>query len=513
MAGSQRAPSRLCDTGEVSDTRPREPRPGTGWPALTASEVAATTGGRLVRDSARQIRGAAVDSRAVAAGNMFVALTGENTDGHLFLSAALAAGAAALLVREDALGTDSGLDAIWAAADAAVVAVPDTLAGLHAVAAAWRRRFDPLVVGVTGSIAKTSTKEAVAAVLSEGFATLRSEGNANNEIGLPLTILRMGPEHQAAVLEMGMYVGGEIAQLAAMARPRIGVVTAVREVHLSRIGSIEAVERAKAELVEALPPDGTAVLNLEDERVARMRDRTTAAVLTYGFSPSADVRAVDVASAGLDGMTFTLIVPGGSAEVATPALGRHGVHNGLAAAAVGVAAGLDLERIVTGLGRGWQAEHRDQLVRAGDLTILDDSYNASPASMLAALELLASLPGRHVAVLGEMLELGHAAESGHAEVGRVAAGRTDLLVVIGPGAVGIADAAARTGAATIHVPDREAALQVLFDRLRPGDTVLVKASRGAALDLIVAALVERFGGAGGGVRTQGGTRPAIEEAR
>jgi UDP-N-acetylmuramoyl-tripeptide--D-alanyl-D-alanine ligase len=521
MAGPRRAQSRLCDTGDVSDTRHGEPRSGAGSPALTAPEVAAVTGGRLVQGSALEIRGAAVDSRAVAPGNMFVALAGENTDGHRFLPEALAAGAAALLVREEALAADPGLEAAWAAADTAVVAVPDTLAGLHAVAGAWRRRFDPLVVGVTGSIAKTSTKEAVASVLSEGFATLKSEGNANNEIGLPLTILRLGPEHEAAVLEMGMYLGGEIAQLAAIARPRIGVVTAVHGVHLSRIGSIEAIEQAKAELVEALPAEGTAVLNLDDNRVLRMRERTAAAVLTYGFSSGADVRATNVATAGLDGMTFTLVVPSGSARVATPALGRHGVHNGLAAAAVGVAARLDLERIVAGLGRGWQAPHRDQLVRAGGITILDDSYNASPASMLAALELLSSLPGRHVAVLGEMLELGEAAERGHSEVGIAAGQRTELLVVVGSGAAAIGDAArtaastATTGhrSATVLVANREEALEVLFERLRPGDAVLVKASRGAALDLVVADLVERFGSAGGASGGRQGARPAIVEAR
>jgi len=189
------------------------------------------------------------------------------------------------------------------------------------VATAWRNRFSPLVVGVTGSIAKTSTKEAIAAVLAERFVTLKSEGNQNNEVGLPLTVLRLGPEHEAAVLEMGMYVGGEIAQLTAIARPMIGVVTAVREVHLSRIGTIDAVERAKGELIEALPADGVAVLNADDPRVLRMRDRTTAVTLTYGFAASADIRAEDVVAAGLDGMRFVLITPSGRIDVAIPVLG------------------------------------------------------------------------------------------------------------------------------------------------------------------------------------------------
>jgi UDP-N-acetylmuramoyl-tripeptide--D-alanyl-D-alanine ligase len=514
MAEAHNVICRLCDTEDVTDTRPRESRPGLGPPALTAAEIAAATGGRLVRPSGRSIRGAAVHSRAVAPGNLFVALPGETTDGHRFLNDALAAGAAALLVREADWSAGANIDMTAADhADAAIVAVPDTLLGLHAIATAWRARFSPLVVGVTGSIAKTSTKEAAAAVLAERYVTLKSEGNANNEIGLPLTVLRMGPEHEAAVLEMGMYLGGEIAQLTAIARPRIGVVTAVREVHLSRIGSIEAVEQAKAELVEALPADGTAILNADDARAAGMRARTAARTITYGFAPQADVRAQDVASAGLNGMTFTLIAPGGAVRVATPALGRHGVHNGLAAAAVGVAAGLDLDRIAAGLRHGWQTEHRDQVVRIPGLIVLDDTYNASPASMLAALELLSTLPGRHVAVLGEMFELGEAHERGHRDVGAAAAQVVDQLVVVGRGAAGIAAGAARLGEGVVLVPDREAALAVLRQRLRPGDTVLVKASRGAALEWVVDSLATSFASWIGDTEAQGGAHPTGEEVR
>jgi UDP-N-acetylmuramoyl-tripeptide--D-alanyl-D-alanine ligase len=527
MAEVPHVSRRLCDTGAVTDTRPREPRPGEGQPALTAVEISEATGGRLVRSSDMAIRGAAVDSRAVAPGNLFVALPGEITDGHRFLEHAISAGAAALLVREADWSAGAGtkpagaVDAeavagVLAAADragAAIVAVPDTLAALHAVATVWRGRFSPLVVGVTGSIAKTSTKEAVTAVLGERYTTLKSEGNANNEIGLPLTVLRMGPEHEAAVLEMGMYVGGEIAQLAAIARPRIGVVTAVREVHLSRIGSIEAVERAKAELVEALPADGTAVLNADDARVAGMRNRTAARTITYGFSPEADVRGGEVVSGGLDGMRFDLVTPAGTVRVSTPALGRHGVYNGLAAAAVGLAAGLDLGRIAAGLAIGWQAQHRDQIVRIPGLTILDDTYNASPASMLAAMELLSTLPGRHVAVLGEMFELGDAQERGNREVGVAAVALVDLLVVVGDGAAGIAAGAAKLGDRVVRVPSRETAMAVLRERLRPGDAVLVKASRSAALELLVASLAGEFGGWIAGTEARGGAHPFGEEVR
>ncbi len=513
MAQSRTGRPWLCDTEGVTDTRPWELRPGVGPPALTAIEIAEITGGRLLRPSGRPVRCAAVDSRLIEPGGLFVALPGESTDGHRFLGAAVAAGAAALLVGNGP-EADSGLSAVAAAAalaEVAIVAVPDTLLGLHAVAASWRNRFSPLVVGVTGSIAKTSTKEAIAAVLAQRYATLKSEGNANNEIGLPLTVLRLGPQHEAAVLEMGMYVGGEIAQLAAIARPRIGVVTAIREVHLARIGSIEAVAEAKAELVEALPADGTAVLNADDPRVVRLRTRTAARVLTYGFSPEADVRAEDVASAGLDGMAFTLVTPNGVLPVATPVLGRHGVHNGLAAAAVGVAARLDLDLIAAGLRQGWQAAHRDQIVRLRGLTILDDTYNASPASMLAALELLSSLPGRHVAVLGEMRELGEAHERGHREVGSAAARSVDELIIIGGAASGIAAGAAAIGDRVVLVPDREAAMAVLRKRLRQGDTVLVKGSRGAALELVVEALQARFGGWTAGGDADGGVGPPGQE--
>jgi UDP-N-acetylmuramoyl-tripeptide--D-alanyl-D-alanine ligase len=500
----------MCDTESVTDARQPEPRLGAVRLSLTAAELAAATGGRLVHASDRDIRGGAVDSRSVALGNLFAALAGERTDGHRFLSDAVAAGASALIVADAPEAMRCVQAALRVRPDVTVVAVPDTLLGLHAAAAAWRSRFSPLVVGVTGSIAKTSTKEAVATVLEEGFVTLKSEGNANNEVGLPLTVLRMGPQHEAAVLEMGMYVGGEIAQLAAIARPQIGVVTAVREVHLSRIGSIEAVERAKAELIEALPPDGKTVLNADDFRVARMRARAPAAVLTYGFAAEADVRAEGVESLGLEGMAFRLVTPAGPADVRTPVLGRPGAHSGWGPAAVGLAAGMELEPIVAGLSRGWEAPHRDQIVRAGGLTVLDDSYNASPTSMIAALELLATLPGRHVAVLGEMLELGDAHERGHREVGEAAAGLLDELIVVGEAAAGIAAGAASLGEAVVSVPDREVALAVLSRRLRPGDVLLVKASRGAELDLIVDALVETHGGGQGEAAT--GRKPAARGA-
>jgi UDP-N-acetylmuramoyl-tripeptide--D-alanyl-D-alanine ligase len=354
---------------------------------------------------------------------------------------------------------------------------------------------------VTGSIAKTSTKEAIAAVLARRYATLKSEGNQNNEIGMPLTVLRMGPEHEAAVLEMGMYIGGEISELARIARPRIGVVTAVQPVHLSRIGTIEAIEKAKGELVEALPPadeGGVAVLNGDDLRVRAMWRRTRARVVRYGFWRDAEVRAIDVETAGLDGMRFTLSA-GDQVRVRIPTLGKLSVHNATAAAAVGLAAGLGLHEIAVGLERGWSVPHRVQVVRAGDVTIVDDSYNASVGSMEAALDVLRDLPGRRIAVLGEMLELGETHEAGHRAVGGEAARAVDILVVVdglpGGGAAGIAESATLRDATTVlPVADRDEARDKVLEIVRPGDVVLVKASRGIELDKLVDDLVNALGG-------------------
>lgn len=421
-------------------------------------------------------------------GNLFVALPGERTDGHDHLREAIARGASAVIVTRPPVDPGS-LGAVT------VVRVVDALAALGAVAMGWRRRFHPLVVGITGSIAKTSTKEAVAAVLATTWTTLKSEGNQNNEIGLPLTVMRIGPQHGAAVLEMGMYVGGEIADLAAIGRPSIGVVTAVQPVHLSRIGTLEAVERAKGELLEALPADGTAVLNADDPIVDRMHRRTAARPIRYGFAGSADVRADAVVSDGLEGMRFRLRTPVGEAAVRIPALGRLSVHNATAAAAVGVAAGVPLDAIVAGLAAGWSAPHRAELVRLRAMTIVDDSYNASPASVRAALDMLAGIPGRHVAVLGEMLELGEAHEDGHRSVGEAAAA-VDLLVVVGHDARAIIDGARAAGldpGLIHHAGDVDAALDLLRPRLREGDVVLVKASRGVGLDRLVADLRRELG--------------------
>ncbi len=451
------------------------------WPAVADPSIssvfdvpslASAIGGRILSEGRNAIWGAAVDSRRVETGNAFFALPGERTDGHRFVADAAQRGAAAVVV---AVPPSSDETAQISQAGAAVIAVDDVLVALHRAAAEWRNRFDPLVVGVTGSLAKTSTKEQIAEVLGERWNVLRNEGNENNEIGLPLTLLRLAPEHEAVVLEMGMYMPGDIALLAALARPSIGVVTAVRGSHLERAGSMDEIERGKRQLVEALPADGTAILNADDERVARMSDHLPegVAALTYGFAANADVRADEVESLASEGMRFHLLSDLGSAEVTMPALGRHSVHNALAAAATAMAAGLDLDAVVAGLARPWNAPHRTALIDLGPIKVLDDSYNASPDSMIAALDLLATLPGRHVAILGEMLELGPDSVAEHRRIERHARDAADLVIAIGP---------------YEQAEARETVMREIGHRLLPGDVVLIKGSRGAAMEQFLPAL-------------------------
>jgi UDP-N-acetylmuramoyl-tripeptide--D-alanyl-D-alanine ligase len=462
-------------------------------PSLSPADVAAATGGTILRAGNRPMREAAVDSRRVTPGQLFVALPGERTDGHAHLAEAVAAGATGALVSRGV-----AQDVLDGLGDVTVIRVAEGLAPLHALAAGWRRRFDLPVVGVTGSVAKSSTKEAIATVLAEGrpsSAVLRSEGNENNEIGLPLTVLRLRPSHEIAVLEMGMYVGGEIAELCRIALPSIGVVTAVRPIHLSRAGTLEAIEAAKAELVEALPADGLAVLNADDARVRRMSTRTAARSVTYGFASDADVRAEAIASLGLDGMAFQVVARGERRAVRLPRLGRHAVHNALAAAAVALEVGSSLDTVVAGLSRAWVLPHRSTVIRLDGLTVIDDAYNAGPDSMAAALDSLAELPGRHVAVLGRMAELGELAEAAHAAVGRQAAGVLDLLVAVGSATEPLVDGAIAAGLPVervVAVPDAGAALVALPARLQRGDVVLVKASRSEALERVVDGLAEAY---------------------
>ena len=372
--------------------------------------------------------------------------------------------------------------------------VPDVLWGLQDMAGSWRRQHPGCrVVGVTGSVGKTSTKEAIAAVLSHRHRVLKSEGNYNNEIGLPLTLLQLETDHSRVVLEMGMYAEGEIARLVEIARPSMGVVTNVGPVHLERLGSMEAVARAKAELPQGLPRDGVLILNGDDPRVRAMARETPAStIITYGLRSDCSLRAEKVESHGLGGIEAHFRYHGQVWPIRLPWLGRHNVYVALAAAAVGVAEGLPWEDIAAGLRECTSLGRLRVVSGVAGTTILDDTYNASPASTLANLDLLAELAGRRVAVLGDMLELGSYEEEGHRAVGRRAAEILDLLVTIGPRARWIAEEAQSLNPAlTVQIQeDRRGVAAWLRQRLRAGDYVLVKGSRATALEEVVAALCE-----------------------
>jgi UDP-N-acetylmuramoyl-tripeptide--D-alanyl-D-alanine ligase len=440
------------------------------------------------------------DSRQVASGDLFVALRGETHDGHDFIAEALRRGARGVLAAR-LTGLEGEGWILDARAEAGVAApapgrpvailVDDTLAALQRLASYWRGRFAVEIIGVTGSVGKTTTKEVIAAVLGQRFRVLKNEKNLNNEIGLPLSLLQLGPEHQKAVLEMGMYTRGEIRLLCQIARPRLGVITNVGPTHLERLGTIEAIAQAKAELVESLPPDGFAILNGDDPRVRQMATRTPATVFIYGQEHNFDLWAEEVSSHGLEGISLRLHYDRETISFQVPLLGAHSVHTVLAAAAVGLIEGLTWEEIVSGLRH--IPEQLRLLVVPGqnEATLIDDTYNSSPASALAALNLLAEMPGRHLAVLGDMLELGNYEAEGHRLVGRRAAEVTAALVVVGPRGRLIGEEARAVGMppeAVHFAADNAAAIAILQGLLQPGDFVLVKGSRGMAMEAIVNAL-------------------------
>ena len=369
--------------------------------------------------------------------------------------------------------------------------VRDTVAAMHRAAEVWRNRFSLRVIGITGSVGKTSTKELTHAVLSRRGSTMKTPGNRNSILGLPPALFSLRPHHRWAVLEMGMYTVGEIKRLCELTRPHVGVVTMIDAVHMERAGSLENIVRAKQELVEALPAEGTAILNKDEPLVMGMADHTQARVLTYGLDPEADLWADEIESMGLNGIRFTLHTQQQSLRLQVPLLGRHSVHTVLRAAAVGRNEGLTWDEIVHGL-QAMPAQLRIVTAPgpAGSL-ILDDTYNASPASMMAALNLLADLDGRRMAVLGDMLELGAAEEASHRLVGRRALQVADVLVTVGPRGRIIGEEAVQAGMPSNRVHlcvDAEAAITLLNDQIRAGDAVLIKGSRAVNMDQIVAAI-------------------------
>jgi UDP-N-acetylmuramoyl-tripeptide--D-alanyl-D-alanine ligase len=446
-----------------------------------------------------------IDSRQAGPDSLFIALPGEQVDGHDYVSDAFERGSIAALVHRETDAECWTLDVEKPGTEGQIpdsllsdsvplpicLKVADSLKGLQRLATYWRAEFNPRVVGITGSVGKSTTKELTWSVLRQRYRTLKSPGNLNNEIGLPLTVLRLDHSHERVVLEMGMYDLGEISQLCAIAQPHVGLVTNVGPTHMERLGTVERIAQAKAELVQALPPDGAAILNQDDVFVRQMAQQTRARVFTYGLTPQADLWASDIESEGLEGIRFVLHYQREAVHAKVPLLGRHSVHTALRATAVGLVEEMTWQEIMTGLQDSSVQLRLVSVPGINGSTLLDDTYNASPVSTIAALNLLDDLSGRRIAVLGDMAELGDQEEEGHRRVGCRAADTADLLITVGRRAHMIADEALACGLppeAIVEVETNNQAIAYLRQVMQRGDIVLVKGSRSMAMEEIVAAL-------------------------
>lgn len=451
-------------------------------PTFTVSEIAAAVGGTVIGGAAGRVVGVSTDSRTVQSGQLFVPLRGERFDGHRFIDAALARGVTVLLA-EQGCGNLAALPP-----GTTCITVADTLRALGDLAAFHRNRFSLPVVAVTGSNGKTTTKEMLAAILQRTGAGLKTAGNLNNLIGLPQMVFQLCDMHRWAVLEMGMSEPGEIDRLAEIARPDVGVITNVAPAHLQSMGSVAAVSSAKGELFLRLQQGNTAVFNADDPLVAGLPTAAGVGRLSFGLG-DAEVRAEQIAELGRAGQSFVLCLPAAKIPLTMKVFGRHNILNALAAAAVAHVLGLEPEAIRDGLESFSPVEKRFSPEDIGGILLIDDSYNANPSSMTAALKTIASLKeeGRGIAVLGDMLELGESSSRAHEEIGRLAAGCVERLYLMGAMAPSVARGAALAGLpdnAIFLAKSHAEILDDIRDAMRPGDCILVKGSRGMRMETV-----------------------------
>lgn len=431
------------------------------------------------------------DSRAIVPGCLFLALVGEKFDGHAFVAKALEAGARAAVVARVPEGVDPQK----------CLVVPDTLKAYQQIATAWRlAQKDLTVIAITGSNGKTSTKDCIAAVLGEKYRVIKTQANFNNEIGLPKTLLTIQPDTEMAVVEMGMRGLGQIRAMKHIAYPDAAVITNVGDTHLELLGSLENIARAKSEILEDFTPKNHAFLNGDDPRVSVMQ--TGATVHTYGIDSDADVKAVEITADGLaTTFTYRSRITGHTQTVKLPLLGRHNVMNALAAVAVGEVYGVADEAIAHGLENLKMTGMRQEILHFGDVTVINDAYNASPASMEVGLKTLADVVknqgrGRAIAVLADMLELGAHSQSGHAQVGRwCAEDGVDAVICYGPESRYTAEEAKKAGVPVQYVENKEAAAKALEALVQPGDVVLLKGSHGMEVYKLIDLVFRKEGGA------------------
>ncbi len=446
---------------------------------MTLENIAKACGGTLYNPQAGEIKGAVMDSRELEKDDLFFAIRGEHVDGHQFIPQVMEKGAACALCEE-----------VPENSKGSYILVQDVKKAMQDIAAFYREGLTIPVVGITGSVGKTSTKECIAAVLEEKYHTLKTRGNYNNEIGVPLTLLRIGEEHEAAVIEMGINHFGEMHRLSRMVRPDIAVLTNIGQCHLEFLGSREGILKAKSEIFDFLQEDGTVIVNGDDDMLSTIHEVNGKAPVTFGMSDKNTYYADEVKSLGLFGTRAKIHTPEGSFIAEIPVPGGHMVYNVLAATAVGQKLGLTLEKISAGIKKVKPAEGRSNIIRCGDKVIIDDCYNANPVSMHAALDLLALADTRKVAILGDMYELGENSAKFHAETGRYAAELPiDMIICVGEEATAMYDAA-KACQNVLYYPQKEMLLRELGHLIRPGDTILVKASHGMGFSEIVESLKE-----------------------
>ena len=439
---------------------------------LTPSILPGVTGGAARGElPASELTAITTDSRAVVPGCLFAAIRGQTADGHDYISMAAEKGASCVLCTR------------FVDVDIPQIRVEDTLAALRQIAAFYRCQFDIPFVGITGSVGKTTAKEMIGAVLTEHFNTLRTEKNFNNELGVPLTLFRLREEHEAAVVEMGISDFGEMTRLAEMVHPDIAVFTLIGDAHLEFLGDRAGVLRAKGEIVDGMSADGVVIANGDDDTL-RGHDFGRRTVW-FGTGDTCDVRAVEIENEGTTAVRCVIETDGRRMPVRIPAFGRHLVYAALMGAAVGIELGLTDEEIIRGIAAFETVGSRGRVLNAGGVTILDDCYNANPTSTAAALDTLASMPGRRVAILGDMLELGESGPALHREIGRKAASAAEIVLACGEASRSIADGA---GDSACWFPDADALIKALPVFIRPGDTILVKASHAMGFDAVVEAL-------------------------
>lgn len=431
--------------------------------------------------------GYSIDSRTLNAGDLFIAIAGERFDGHEYVQAALEKGAVGAIVAAEKNVAGDPLR---------LLRVEDTVKALQLLGAAARRLWGKPLLAVTGSAGKTTTKEILAHILATRFRVMKSSGNLNNHIGLPLQLLKLEAEHDLAVVEMGMNHAGEIRALGALAHHDLAVVTTVAPVHLEFFESLKEIARAKYEIIETLHSGGAAVLNADDEYVCQFGRDFKGKVVTFGIKRAADVSARNIKLNGAEGSTFDLVVGSVGEPVTFPLVGEHNIYNALAAAAAAMERGLTPSQAAVALSSIAPPDKRGQVLQIGGATIIDDCYNSNPRALAAMVDTLASMKAqRHILVVGEMLELGPTAEALHRESGRHAAEKKiDLVIGVRGMARAVAEAACGAGTQAQFVETPEQAGEWLAQNLRPGDAVLLKASRGVKLERALAVLQDKVPG-------------------